>query len=102
MPKFYYVYVLRSLRDQGLYIGSTRDLRARLRLHNDGAVRSTSPRRPFELIFYEAYRSQYDAKRREIYLKSTKGRTTLKTMLQNFLQATKSNATNRTVRGAAP
>jgi len=87
MPKFYYVYVLRSLRDKGLYIGSTRDLRVRFRLHNDGAVRSTSPRRPFELIFYEAYRSQYDAKRREVYLKSTKGRTALKTMLQSFFQA---------------
>jgi putative endonuclease len=87
MPKFYYVYVLQSLRDNGLYIGSTGDLRMRFRLHNDGAVRSTSPRRPFELIFYEAYRSEYDAKRREIYLKSTKGRTTLKSMLQNFLQA---------------
>ena len=102
MPKFCYVYVLRSLRDKGLYIGSTRDLRSRFRLHNDGAVRSTSSRRPFELIFYEAYRSEYDAKRREIYLKSTKGRTTLKTMLQNFLQATESTATCRTVRGSAP
>jgi putative endonuclease len=87
MPNFYYVYVLQSLRDKGFYIGSTRDLRARLRLHNAGAVRSTSPRRPFEVIFYEAYRSEYDAKRREIYLKSTKGRTTLKTMLQDFFRA---------------
>jgi putative endonuclease len=86
VPKFFYVYVLRSLRDQGFYIGSTRDLKARFRLHNRGAVRSTSPRRPFDLIFYEAYRSEYDAKRREAYLKSSKGRTTLKTMLQEFLQ----------------
>jgi len=87
MAKFYYVYVLRSLRDKGLYIGSTRDLKTRLRLHNGGAVRSTNPRRPFDLIFYEAYRSEYDAKRPETYLKSTKGRTALKTMLQNYLQA---------------
>ncbi len=42
--------------------------------------------RPFDVIFYEPYRSEYDAKRREIYLKSTKGRTTLKTMLQTFLR----------------
>jgi putative endonuclease len=102
MPNFYYVYVLRSLRDKGLYIGSTRDLRKRLRLHNNGAIRSTNPRRPFELIFNEAYRSEYDAKRREIYLKSTKGRTTLKTMLQSFLQATECDATYRPVRGDAP
>lgn len=87
MQKSYYVYVLRSLRDNGFYIGSTQDLRTRLRLPNDGAVRSTRPRRPFDLIFYEAYRSEYDAKRREIYLKSTKGRTALKTMLQSFFQA---------------
>jgi putative endonuclease len=92
MPKFCYVYVLRSLRDKGLYIGSTRDLKTRLRLHNDGAVRSTSPRRPFELIFYEAYRSEYDAKGPEIYLKSTRGRTTLKTMLRNFLETTEGTA----------
>jgi putative endonuclease len=88
VPKFFYVYVLRSLRDQGFYIGSTHDLKARFHLHNGGAVRSTKPRRPFDLIFYEAYRSEYDAKRREVYLKSTKGRTTLKTMLQKFLHAT--------------
>jgi putative endonuclease len=101
MPRFYYVYVLRSLRDKGLYIGSTRDLKARFRLHNDGAVRSTSPRRPFELIFYEAYRSEYDAKRREIYLKSTKGRNTLKAMLHDFFQAREGAATDPSGRGSA-
>ena len=88
MPRFFYVYVLRSLSDQGFYIGSTRDLRARVRVHNEGVVPSTRPRRPFELIFYEAYRSEQDAKRREVYLKSTKGRTTLKTMLHDFLEET--------------
>jgi putative endonuclease len=92
MPDFYYVYVLRSLRDKGLYIGSTRDLKTRLRLHNDGAVRSTSPRRPFELILFEAYRGEYDPKRREVYFKSTKGRTTMRTMLRNFLQGGESGA----------
>jgi len=53
---------------------------------------STNPRRPFELIFYEAYRSEYDAKRREVYLKSTRGRTTLKTMLRNFLETSEGTA----------
>ena len=86
MPKFFYVYVLKSVPDQGFYIGSTHDLRTRFHLHNQGAVRSTRPRRPFDLIFYEAYRNDCDAKRRENYLKSTKGRTTLKTMLRDFLR----------------
>jgi putative endonuclease len=68
-----------------MYIGSTGDLRRRVLNHNRGLVQSTSPRRPLELIFYEAYLNAYDAKRREIYLKSTKGRTTLKTMLKDYL-----------------
>jgi putative endonuclease len=91
MPQFHYVYVLRSLKDGGFYIGSTQDLKARARLHAGGAVRSTKSRRPFELVFYEAYRNEYDAKRRETYLKSTKGRTALKTMLRCFLRGTGSS-----------
>jgi putative endonuclease len=73
------------ISDGGLYIGSTGDLRKRVLNHNRGHVQSTSPRWPLELIFYEAYLNVYDAKRREIYLKSTKGRTTLKTMLKDYL-----------------
>lgn len=41
---------------------------------------------PLELIHYEAYRNKKDAKRREKYLKGNKGKTTLKTMLKEFLE----------------
>ena len=85
VPHFHYVYVLRSLKDGGFYIGSTDDLKARMHRHEGGNVRATKSRRPFELIFYEAYRSLYDAKRREIYLKTSKGKTALGTMLRFFL-----------------
>ena len=82
MPRFYYVYVLRSLRDAKLYIGSTTDLRKRLTMHNSGLVTSTKPRLPFELSFYEAYRNPRDARRREEYFKTTKGKTIVRTMLR--------------------
>jgi len=85
MPHFFYVYILRSLKDGGFYIGSTSDLKSRMGRHSGGSVDSTKPRRPLELIFYEAFRCLDDAARREQYLKSTKGRTTLNTMLQCFL-----------------
>ena len=85
MPLFYYVYVLRSLHDGRFYVGSTRDLKKRIQLHNAGAIASTRPRRPFELVFYEAYRNEYDARRRESYFKTAKGRTALRTMLREFL-----------------
>lgn len=40
---------------------------------------------PVKLIFYEAYLDKYDALRRERYFKTNKGRTTLKSMLKEFL-----------------
>jgi len=85
MPGFHYVYVLRSLRDGLLYIGSTNDLKERFAMHNRGLIDSTRPRRPFELIFYESYRDVHDTKRREIYVKTSKGKTTLRSMLKEFL-----------------
>jgi putative endonuclease len=76
----YYVYILRN-NDGRLYIGYTEDLRRRFKEHNDGLSSATKPYRPWKLIFYEAYTSKKDAKRREIYLKTAKGRTTIKIML---------------------
>ena len=65
----YYTYVLKSKRDNKLYVGSTNDLRRRLLEHNNGLNRSTKHRTPFELIYYEAYKVESDARRRESNLK---------------------------------
>jgi putative endonuclease len=54
----FYVYVLKSKKDGFCYTGSTSDLRHRLIEHNAGLVRSTAPRRPFVLVYYEAYQSE--------------------------------------------
>ena len=86
---FYYVYVLRSLKDAKFYIGYTTGLRKRLEEHQDGLVTSTRPRAPFELIFFEAYRNKYDAIRREKHLKTSKGKTTVRQMLKEYLKAKK-------------
>ncbi|MFH1472812.1 MAG: GIY-YIG nuclease family protein [bacterium] len=64
-----YVYVIKSLKDEELYIGSTTDLKRRLREHNEGKAFSTSFRKPFELIYYEAYKNLEDARKREKALK---------------------------------
>jgi putative endonuclease len=82
----HYVYVLESLKVVGrLYIGYTTDLKARFKRHNNGEVFATKPYLPWKLIHYEAYLKSSDAKRREVYLKTAKGRTTLKTMLKDYL-----------------
>lgn len=84
---FYYVYVLLSMKDDKFYIGFTGDLKKRIREHNEGKSFATKCRRPFELIFYEAYRNKYDALRREKYFKSNKGKTTLKSMLKEYFES---------------
>ena len=64
-----YVYVLKSFVDEELYIGSTTDLKRRLREHDTKKSFSTSWRGPFELIYYEAYKNPQDAREREKSLK---------------------------------
>jgi len=68
----YYVYLIKSKKDNKLYIGLTNDLRKRFSEHNQGLNQSTKYRRPFELIYYEAYKSSKDARIREIRLKKFK------------------------------
>jgi putative endonuclease len=65
----FYVYILKSLKDQKLYFGSTNDLKKRFREHNSGKVFSTKYRKPFKLIYYEAYSIEKDARHRENNLK---------------------------------
>ena len=66
---FYYVYILRSLKDSNLYIGYTNDLKRRLTEHNSLKNRSTKARTPFKLVYFEAYLDQEEAKKREENLK---------------------------------
>lgn len=66
----FYVYILKSRKDKRCYIGSTKDLRQRLKLHNSGKIYSTQDRRPLTLVYYEAYLSEKDARKREQMLKN--------------------------------
>lgn len=65
----FYTYILKSLKDEKLYIGSTSDLKRRFEEHNSGLVTSTKSRKPFKLMYYEAYLSEQDARHREHNLK---------------------------------
>lgn len=82
--RFFYVYVLKSLKFNFIYIGFTDNLKRRFKEHNAGLSISTKHYLPFELTHYEAYKSRKDAIRREKYLKTNKGRTTLTTMLKQY------------------
>jgi putative endonuclease len=82
----FYVYVLQSERDAGLYIGYTSHLKHRLRQHNSGESKATSARCPLELIYYEAYVIREDAEGRELFLKSGAGRCYLDKQLRCYFE----------------
>lgn len=65
----FYVYILKSKKDNNFYIGSTNDLKRRINEHNLGLVFSTKSRMPFELVYYEAYKSEGDDRKRGKSLK---------------------------------
>jgi putative endonuclease len=69
----YFVYIIKSLKDQKYYIGSTSDVEARLAYHNSGRQRSTRNRIPFILIYSEQFVSRSEAEVREKQIKSFKG-----------------------------
>ena len=81
----FYVYVLQSDSDDGLYIGFSTDLRRRLAEHKEGKAFATSYRGPWRLIYYEAYLEEADALGRERYLKSGGGRRFLRNQLRHYL-----------------
>ncbi|MCH8318464.1 MAG: GIY-YIG nuclease family protein [Bacteroidetes bacterium] len=74
----YFAYILKSLKDNGFYYGSSSNLEKRLKAHNYGKVRSTKSRRPFKLHYKETFPTKKLAKQREIYFKSIDGYNYLK------------------------
>jgi putative endonuclease len=82
----FYVYVLHSIADRGLYIGYSADLKNRLSEHKRGASRATRYRGPWKMIHYKAYFNGQDAEGCERYLKSGGGRKFLSTQLRHYFK----------------
>ena len=83
----FYTYVLMNGKKR-LYTGFTNDLRKRLKEHNDKRSTYTKYRGPYKLIYYEACIDENDAKQRERYLKTGRGKCYLKGRLRRFLSRT--------------
>jgi len=70
----YYVYFLKSLKDNKFYIGcSSRNPKIRLSEHNSGMITSTKKRRPFKLVYFEYFSNKKKAFKREWHLKHPRG-----------------------------
>jgi putative endonuclease len=66
----YFVYILQT-SDGSFYTGLTKDLQARIDLHNEGkGAKFTKGRRPVKLVYYETVKNLRSAIKREVEIKS--------------------------------
>jgi putative endonuclease len=65
----FYVYLLKSQQGEHYYIGYSANLRRRMSEHHQGKVYYTRRYQPWELVYYEAYLDEVQAKSRERRLK---------------------------------
>ncbi|MBS1581973.1 MAG: GIY-YIG nuclease family protein [Bacteroidetes bacterium] len=75
-----YVYLLESLVRPYVYVGLSFDVERRVRQHNAGYSKTTAPYRPFKLLLVEAYDDRIQARQREKFLRSGKGREFVRTL----------------------
>jgi putative endonuclease len=73
LSSMWFVYILRSLKDQQIYIGSTNNIQRRLSEHNSAKVDSTKHRIPFKLEAYVAVKDRSKAIELEQYFKTGSG-----------------------------
>ncbi|MEZ4777422.1 MAG: GIY-YIG nuclease family protein [Bacteroidia bacterium] len=69
----YSTYILRSLSTGRHYYGQTNNLEVRLAQHQSGKEKSTKNRGPWELIYFETFKTRAEAMKREKFFKSPAG-----------------------------
>ncbi len=77
----YFVYVLKSVKDENLYTGFSENPDKRLKEHNSGKTKSLYKRRPLIMLYKEEFNDELEARRRERFLKTGQGRKSLRLIL---------------------
>lgn len=81
----FYVYIIYSKKINKKYIGYSTNLKARLEEHNRGKSSFCSNGERWELIHYQVFKSEKDARSEERFLKTGKGRERLKFLLEDTM-----------------
>ncbi|WP_429412714.1 GIY-YIG nuclease family protein [Roseimarinus sediminis] len=85
----YYCYILYSLKLDKYYIGSSSDLEDRLYRHNHSRKGFTATGQPWELKYYECFKSRKEAFNRELNLKKMKDRRYLEALISQGSSASR-------------
>ncbi len=63
----YYVYAIKSLNRNYIYVGLTDNVERRFGEHQNGKNKTTKPYSPFKIILVEQLPSRNEARKREIF-----------------------------------
>ena len=89
------LYILESLKDGTHYVGISENAETRLGVyHNNGRVKATKNKRPWKIIYREQHAGVSEAREREKYLKSYKGVTEKKKIIENYIQGSSNGRTS--------
>jgi putative endonuclease len=76
-----YVYILKSIKNNSYYLGSTSDISRRLMEHNQGKTTYTKNLMPWKLVFYKKYDTLVQARQVEYKLKRSKSKKLLEQII---------------------
>ena len=77
----FFVYSIRSLNENYIYVGLTDNFERRFKEHQSGKNKTTKPYKPFKILLVDQYPTRQEARNREKYLKSGIGKEFLKSIL---------------------
>jgi putative endonuclease len=76
----FYVYAIRSLSRNYIYVGMTNNIERRIKEHNQGENKSTKAYKPFVLIYSDVQPDGISARTKEKFLKSGIGKEFLRSL----------------------
>ena len=62
-------YLIKSEKDRSYYVGISEDPKKRLREHNGGKVKTTTHKKPYQLVYFKEHNDYEEARRHEKWLK---------------------------------
>ncbi len=80
----FHLYILISKNFGTYYIGVSGDVEKRLKMHNNGMVRSTKYKKPWVVVYIKSFSTLGEARREELRLKSLKKRKEIEKLAEHF------------------
>jgi len=82
----FFVCILKSLKEESYYVGSTQDLKSRLERHNQGRSKYTKAKRPWELVYWEKHQDRATAMKQEREIKAIKSKDYIESLVRTSSQ----------------